>query len=184
MLLLLSGCGSRPELPARSAAVPVGADLSGRWELQGLNEETNSRLVEPDQGIYVPPAGSIRRDQMPERSARTKRSKGPLVHLFIENGRALKISQTAHGLFVSFDRSVVEEYTFGENRVVSLGPIEAQRVSGWDGLRYIVETMDDRGTVLTETWSLKDAGSELVREIKILDGEKELYSSRQVFDRS
>lgn len=105
------------------------------------------------------------------------------MYVFIENGRSLKISQTQHGIFVSFDRSVVEEYTFGENRVVSLGPIEAQRVSGWEGSMYIVETMDDRGATLTETWALAGEGSELIREINIVDGDKQLYSSRQVFDR-
>ena len=48
---------------------------------------------------------------------------------------------------------------------------------------YIVETMDDRGATLTETWALASDGSELIREINIIDGEKQLYSSRQVFDR-
>ncbi len=183
ILLLISGCGSRPELPARSAAVPVGVDFSGRWELQGRNDAADARQVEREQGIYVPPAGSTRRQQTPERSGRNKRSKGTVVHVFIESGRSLKISQTSHGIFVSFDRSVVEEYTFGEKRVVSLGPIEAQRVSGWEGAVYIVETMDERGVILTETWALAGGGSELVREIKIQDGEQQLHSSRQVFDR-
>jgi hypothetical protein len=106
------------------------------------------------------------------------------VHVFIEDGRALQITQTDHGLFVSFDRAVVEEYTFGENRIVSLGPIEAQRVSGWEGPVFVVETMDDRGATLTETWALVNDGRELVREVGIVDGEKQLYSSRQVFDRT
>lgn len=95
----------------------------------------------------------------------------------------LKVTQTEHGLFVSFDRAVVEEYTFGENRRISLGPIEAQRVSGWEGTVLVIETMDERGATLTETWALADEGNELVREIGVADGEKELYTSRQVFDR-
>jgi hypothetical protein len=179
IVLLVGGCGSRPELPARSAAVPPGVDLSGRWELQGHREKPGARQLEREQGIYLPPASAAgRRQQGPERAGGNRRSKSPSVYVFIENGRSLKISQTQHGIFVSFDRSVVEEYTFGENRVVALGPIEAQRVSGWEGPMYIVETMDDRGATLTETWALSSEGSELIREINIVDGE-----SRQVFDR-
>ena len=184
IVLLVGGCGSRPELPARSAAVPPGVDLSGRWELQGHREEPGARQLEREQGIYLPPASAAgRRQPGPERAGGKRRSKSPSVYVFIENGRSLKISQTQHGIFISFDRSVVEEYTFGENRVVSLGPIEAQRVSGWEGSMYIVETMDDRGATLTETWALASDGSELIREINIVDGDKQLYSSRQVFDR-
>jgi len=184
IVVLVGGCASRPELPARSAAVPPGVDLSGRWELQGHSDELDVRQVEREQGIYVPPSGAGRRQQGPVRVGGNRRSKGPSVFVFIEDGRSLKITQTKHGLFISFDRSVVEEYTFGENRLVSLGPIEAQRVSGWEGPMYIVETMGDRGATLTETWALAGAGSELVREVNIVDGEKLLYSSRQVFDRT
>ena len=60
-----------------------------------------------------------------------------------ETGKSLKVTQTEHGFFVSLDRSVVEEFGFGENRIVTLGPIEAQRVSGWEGATYIVETLDE-----------------------------------------
>lgn len=182
--LLAGGCASRPELPARSAAVPPGVDLSGYWELQGHDEAPDAGQAAREQGIYIPPSGAGRRQQGPVRVGGNRRSKGPSVFVFIEDGRSLKITQTKHGIFVSFDRSVVEEYTFGENRKVSLGPIEAQRVSGWEGPVYIVETMDDRGATLIETWALAGDGSELVREINIVDGEKELYASRQVFDRT
>ena len=185
IVLLAGGCASRPELIARSAAVPPGVDLSGRWEMQGYAEEPDARQVEREQGIYLPPASTAgRRQQGPPRAGGIMRTKSPSVYVFIENGRSLKITQTGHGLFVSFDRSVVEEYTFGENRIVALGPIEAQRVSGWEGSMYIVETMDERGATLTETWALAGEGSLLVREVNIVDGNKQLYSSRQVFDRT
>jgi len=94
----------------------------------------------------------------------------------------LRITQTSEGLFISFDRSVVEEYTFGENRTVSVGPIEAQRVSGWVGQELILETMDEQGNVLTETWSLDDGGSILIRNMTMTKGEQQLWSAMQVFD--
>lgn len=184
-VLLAAGCAGRPELPARSAANPVGIDLSGLWVLRGGDNKPTARMGGRDQGIRVPPPSGARNSQQrPGRVAKGDRSKNPSVHVFIENGSLLKITQTAHGLFISFDRAVVEEFTFGENRLVSLGPIEAQRVSGWEGPVLIVETMDDKGATLTETWTLGGEGSELVREIGIVDGEKQLYLSTQVFDRT
>ena len=102
------------------------------------------------------------------------------MHLFLESGKALKVSQTDYGLFFSFDRAVVEEYNFGENRVVSIGPIQAQRVSGWVGPAFVVETMDEDGHVLTERWQLEEGT--LTREISIARGEDLSFSKRQVFD--
>ena len=182
--LVLAGCASRPELPSREAGNAAGVDLSGRWMLRSNPNRPNARPGERDEAIYVPPESSGRRQQTVGRSSRSGSSKGPNVHVFIETGKLLKITQTEHGLFVSFDRAIVEEFTFGENRMVSVGPIEAQRVSGWEGTVFVVETLDDRGALLTETWALDADGSELIREIRMVDNGKELYSTRKVFDRS
>jgi len=184
--LLVAGCAGQPELPARSAANTGGIDFSGRWTLRGSDSENFSRPAERDQTIRLPPksTNTSRRQQSQGRASSRGKSKGPAVHVFIENGRTLKITQTDHGLFISFDRAVVEEYTFGENRTVSLGPIEAQRVSGWKGPVFIVETMDERGVTLTETWALAGDGSELVREIGIVDDEEQLHASKEIFDRT
>ena len=65
----------------------------------------------------------------------------------------------------------------------AVGPIEAQRVSGWEGPTLVVETMDDGGNVLRESWSL-DGGDVLVRDVVIVSGDEETLSVRQVFDRS
>jgi hypothetical protein len=64
------------------------------------------------------------------------------VYVFLETGAYLKVTQTAHALFVSFDRSVVEEFRFGESRIVSVGEVQAQRVTGWQGDSLTVETLD------------------------------------------
>ena len=86
-------------------------------------------------------------------------------------------------MFISYDRSVVEEYTFGENRVTSIGPIEALRVSGWDGDSFVVETLDDTGTTLFETWHLAEDRALLVRDIRISKDEKDSFVRQQLFDR-
>ena len=183
LALLAAGCAAKPQLLPREANNPAGTDLSGRWELRRASGEP---LVAPggrEEGIRLGPVRSERSPQGISRTPRSTRSKGPSVHVFVENGKSLKITQTEYGLFVSYDRAIVEEFTFGENRVVALGPIEAQRVSGWQEGDFIVETMDKQGVTLRETWGLVDGREVLNREIVIMDGEDELYGALQVFDR-
>lgn len=178
--LMLSACGSKPVLLPKSAAVPAGVNFSGRWQLR------------TDEGSKPLSAGAgEEHDRRPsKKSSRntarrpSKRSSGSAVHLFIETGTNLKISQTGDGLFISFDRSIVEEYAFGENRMVSIGPIEAQRVSGWQQSVFVVETLDDQGVLLSESWHLDNGGDLLVRDISVVRGSDEQFSSRQYFERN
>jgi len=108
---------------------------------------------------------------------------GSSVQVFIEYGSVLKITQTKHGIFISYDRSIVEEFTFGENRTVSIGPIKALRASGWDANSFVVETLDETRTTLLESWRLDADNAVLIRDIRISKGEKETSSLQQVFDR-
>ena len=114
---------------------------------------------------------------------RERRPRGASVPVFLEYGTSLKITQTRYGIFISYDRSVVEEYTFGENRLVEIGPIEALRVSGWDGNSFVVETLDGSGTTLFESWRLDADGVVLVRDIRIAKGDQDSFVQKQVFDR-
>lgn len=165
---------------ARSAVVPPGADLSGLWQLR---EEPGSKPMprpQAEPGIRIPPENRTRNAA----TRRPKRSSGAAVTMFLETGASLKISQTGDGLFISFDRAIVEEYTFGENRTVSVGPIEAQRVSGWKERVFVVETLDEQGVLLTESWHLEADGALLVRDITVTRGDSEQFSTRQRFDRT
>jgi len=178
-VLVLASCAAPTELFSRSATNPAGTDLSGRWQIRTESGAPPARAGQQQQTIQMPRRSSSQR-QHTER--RQPRSEGSDVWIFIETGKALRITQTRDGLFISFDRSVVEEFTFGENRTVSVGPIEAQRVSGWVGPELIVETLDEEGNLLTEVWALDEGGSVLVRDISVTKGETQLYTVRQVFD--
>jgi hypothetical protein len=178
-LLLMAGCAAAPQLEPRPGGNPMQVDLSGQWILRG----GEGPAVTKEQTIRMPPSSS-RRTQSGMRPDRGKpRSKDSSVHVFLESGSNLKVTQTDYGLFFSFDRAIVEEYNFGENRLVNVGPIEAQRVSGWDGRSFVVETMDAEGNVLTETWSLDEKGRVLVRDLVITEDDQPGWWSRQVFDR-
>ena len=175
LMLLLAACAARPTLEPRPGGNPEQIDLSGTWALRAGGEMP----VDNEQTIRIP-RRSQKDDAEMRRPVRSTRARGSSVHLFLESGKTLKVSQTDYGLFFSFDRAVVEEYNFGEFRAVSVGPIRAQRSSGWDGDRFVIETMDDEGHVLTERWYLD--GALLVRDIAISAGDEARFSKRREFE--
>ena len=177
--ILLAGCAAAPQLDAKPAGNPNQIDLSGNWTLRG----DVTRPVDSGQTIRIPPAISRTMPASGRTASKRSRSKDSSVHIFLESGKDLRVTQTPYGLFFSFDRAIVEEYAFGENRVVNIGPIEAQRVAGWEGSSFVVETMDEKGNVLVESWTLEDDGNVLIRELRISEREEPVWSSRQVFDR-
>lgn len=175
-LLILYGCASGPVLVPKSAVPPAGVDFSGQWRLReggapGMASTGGQRLE--------PGLTEVNRRRRPSRTSRKSSS----VHIFLETGRSLKVIQTDHGFFVSLDRAVVEEFVFGENRLVAVGPIEAWRVSGWEGAHYIVETQDEQGAVLRDEWRLDASGDVLLRDVSIVARKKVTLSFQQQFDR-
>jgi len=106
------------------------------------------------------------------------------VQVFLETGADVKITQTEDGLFISFDRSIVEEYVFGEHRAASVGPVIAERVSGWDGAAYRIETLDEDGILLTERWYLDAEDQVLRRDVAISEDTDVQFAVTQVFDRA
>lgn len=185
VICLVSACAAREILVPRSAAVPAGIDLSGAWRLRA-SDSADQRAINAairrasgmnDRAIFRPP------DPQDERRRTTRqRSSGGLVHVFLQNGTNLKITQTAGGLFLSFDRAVVEEYRFGENREVRIGPVVADRVSGWEGQAYVAETLDQEGMKLTERFVLLN--NHTLRRTIILRGKnKKEEVLLQTFDR-
>jgi len=177
--VLVVACAAKPQLLPRPGGNPAGIDLSGDWELRGA---VDMPLVQ-EQTIVIPKRSSYPRGETQLPGRRNQRTKGTSAHVFLESGKSLKITQTAYGVFISYDRAVVEEYNFGENRTVSVGPIEAQRVTGWDGPALVVETMDEQGNVLTESWRIDNAGAVLFRDIRIARGDDVKLELEQVFDR-
>ncbi len=179
-LAILSACVAREELVAKSATVPAGIDLSGLWQLHVDSQDTVKRISEAERKAAGSGDNSILK---PDRRSKGSSSKGTFVHVFLETGKSLKVTQNDFGLFISFDRAIVEEYRFGEKRSISVGPILADRVSGWQGNSYVIETLDEDGAKLTETYRLDDDGSKLIRTILIVHRDAGLLDLQQVFDR-
>ena len=169
LLLALSACagGPPPQLTPIGDALPAGVSLDGRWKLRNGAAEAERQ---------------IRRAGY--RSAGGRRgADGPSAYVFLRTGNLLKITQTPYALFVSFDRSVVEEYRFREHRLVNVGPIEADRASGWVDGNYVIQTLDNEGALLEETYALEAGGDVLVRTISVDYDDEEILSLRQVYER-
>ena len=149
--MLLTACGSAAVLLSKPAKVPAGLDFSGDW-------------------VLTASSGTGQRE-----------ARELLVHVFLETGKSLKITQTESGLFLSFDRSVVEEFRFGENREISVGAISAARASGWEDTTYVVETLDEEGAKLIESYRLQNDNRRFKRTIEIWDKNKKKLALEQEF---
>lgn len=163
VMLVVAGCASREVLVHRAAVAPAGVDLSGLWMLVDDAADSNRQIAAAERDA----AGAGDRLFEPRRQSSSRRSKRSLVHVFLETGSNLKITQTSDGLFISFDRAIVEEYRFGEYRRINVGPVEADRSSGWEAGAYVIETLDDDGAKLFERYRLVDGGAGLEREIRV-----------------
>ena len=167
--LALSACAGTapPRLTPIGDVIPAGVSLEGRWQLQADAGNAEQR---------------IRRSEYLSSSGRNG-ADAPSVYVFLRTGRRLKITQTPYALFVSFDRSVVEEYRFREHRLINVGPIAADRASGWVDGRYVIRTLDDDGALLEETYALDPGGDVLVRTVTIDHDNDEILSLRQRYNR-
>ena len=181
---ILSGCAAREELIAKSAAVPAGIDLSGQWQLRADSQDTVKRISEAELEAAGGNESILMAPERESRRSRKQSSDGILVHVFLEIGSSLKITQTPHALFISFDRAIVEEYRFGEKREISVGPVLADRVSGWEGNSYIIETLDQDGAKLIETYRLADGDRRMFRTILIIQNGQSQVDVEQIFDRA
>lgn len=168
--------------------MPAGVDLSGNWIIRSTDPEAQRRLREairktdgiPDDELFRLPT----QQSSQSRSSHNRRVRGGLVYVFLETGSALKITQTPYGLFIAFDRAVVEEFRFGENRIVNVGEVEAQRVTGWEGSQLVVETLDRNSMKLTERFQLSHDGMVLERTINLRSKGGEQETIVQTFDRA
>ncbi|MGI9260493.1 MAG: hypothetical protein ACR2QR_00585 [Woeseiaceae bacterium] len=186
--LVVVACAAPEVLPSRDGTVPSGVDFSGNWQIQSNQREDQQRLrqairrtdgISDDDLFRRPNRDSTDRD----RRSRSSSVKGGLVFVFLETGSSLKVTQTEYGLFISFDRSVVEEYRFGENRFINVGEVEAQRVTGWEGNQLVIDTLDKNSMKMTERLELVDSRNVLERTITFRSKEGEEETVVQRFDR-
>jgi len=186
VLALLTACATGERLEPIDGTVPSGVDLSGNWSVRAASAADQQRV---DEAIRKTDGMKDTDFSVNSRSSRSRQSssrkkKGGLVHVFLETGTRLKVTQTEHGVFVSFNRSVVEEYRFGEVRMISVGEVEAQRVTGWKGDSLVIETLDKNGMKLTDNYRIIDGGQTLQRTFVFRSRDLQEETIVQEFDRT
>lgn len=189
LALIMSACVTPELLDPRSGIVPNDVDLSGYWHIRADGHNSQLRIraaIRKTDGVKDDELFKKSNRQTSSQSHRSRESrvKGGLVFVFLELGERLKVTQTAYGLFISFDRSIVEEFRFGEDRMISVGEIEAQRVTGWEGDTLVVDTLDRNNMKLTERFRLLQNDQVLERTIILRSKTKETESIVQLFDRA
>ena len=184
LAMLLCGCAAREVLDPLPGTVPAGVDLSGTWRIRTDRADQQEQIQAAIRGAEGFKGADFDAMVPTNRSKKRRRSKSGLVHVFLETGDLLKITQTPHALYVSFDRSIVEEFRFGENRMISVGEISAQRVAGWDGAILVVETLDKNSMKLSDRYQLIDGGKKMQRTITFRSKDLTEESFVQEFVRS
>jgi hypothetical protein len=184
---VLAGCGAREVLVPRPGEPPPGVDFSGTWVLRADANAERRRLNEAiARTDGVNERRIVRQVQEPGREGmivERRLETGGLVHVFLQHGKQLKITQTPTARSKLMKSAVVQEYRFGEHREVSVGPVIADRVSGWDGDAYVVETLDEDRMKLTERFELANGGERLLRTIVLRGKNGESVTLVQEFDR-
>ncbi len=188
VMILVAACATPEVLEPRDGTVPTGVDLSGNWVIRNDQREDQRRLSAAirrtdgvkDSDIFQAPD---RQSASASRRGRSSGVKGGLVYIFLETGESLKVTQTPYALFISFDRAIVEEFRFGENRIISIGEVQAQRVTGWSGNQLVVDTLDRNSMKLTDSFQLLNDDDVLERTITLRSKEGESESIVQLFDR-
>ena len=184
---LLVGCAAPEVLDPRPGLAPTAINFSGKWLLRSDKERDDERIRKairitdgvPDDAVFQSSASGTPTGSPSQGS----RLKGGLVYIFLETGSSLQITQTLHGLFISFDRAVVEEFRFGEDRLINIGEVEAQRVSGWEDNELVVETLDKNSMKMTERLKLIEQGLALHRTISLRSRAGDVESFVQIFDK-
>ena len=189
MLPVLYGCAAPEVLMPKGASAPAGVDFSGRWKIRPESTHDQRRINAAINRTDGVDNRTVMREMIrQQRNAqngmrRSGGTSGGLVHLFLETGDLLKITQTPYTLFISFDRAVVEEYSFGENKPINIGGANAYRVSGWEGNTYIIETLGEKGMKLTDRYSLAEDNERLIRRITLRSKDMEEVTIVQELDR-
>lgn len=167
----MSSCASIEELDKYSNKNTSKTDLNGSWEFIGNFEDNKksiaSAVKKTSDVIYqsIKTTGVFDRNNL----SKVKPNSRGVAHLFFENTKKIKITQTNYSLFINFNRSVVEEYSFGEVKKITLGNVIARRSSGWVNNSYRIETLDDYGMKITEEYKLTGSSNNLERMLIFRD---------------
>lgn len=185
LMLSLNGCASIEELDKYSNNSLNEIDLNGSWVFSGKFED-NKQSIESaiKQTNNVNYRGIKTTGVFDGRNtSKVKRNSRGVAHLFFENTNKIKITQTKYSLFINFNRSIVEEYSFGEVKKITIGNVIARRSSGWVNNVYRIDTLDDYGMKITEEYKLVNSSNILERLLIFRDRDLNEISVLQTYQK-
>lgn len=185
LMLSLNGCASIEELDKYSNNSLNEIDLNGSWVFSGKFED-NKQSIESaiKQTNNVNYRGIKTTGVFDGRNtSKVKRNSRGVAHLFFENTNKIKITQTKYSLFINFNRSIVEEYSFGEVKKITIGNVIARRSSGWFNNVYRIDTLDDYGMKITEEYKLVNSSNILERLLIFRDRDLNEISVLQTYQK-
>ena len=177
-LILLTACASNEVLNKLPIKAEAEIDISGRWVFVGdyqSNQKKIDKAIDQSSGIIyrrIKTTGVFTETQ----NASSKKNAWGVSHLFFKNAKILRITQTDYALYIDFNRSIVEEYNFGELKKITIGNVNASRSSGWNGTQYQIDTLDNHGMKITEKYTISDDMNILTRSIVFRD--KSLHDTK------
>ncbi|MEC9415712.1 MAG: hypothetical protein VYC67_03870 [Pseudomonadota bacterium] len=170
-LMLVTACSSNEVLNKLPANSDTKINISGRWVFDGdylSNEMKINKTIDQSSGIIYQRIKTT--GVFPEaQAARPKKNAWGVAHLFFKNAKVLRITQTDYALYVDFNRSIVEEYNFGELKNVTIGKVSASRSSGWFSNQFQIDTLDSHGMKITEKYTISGDMNTLTRNIIFRD---------------
>ena len=178
--MILISCSTNETLVNFNQDPEEVTNLGGSWEYiaklngqQDLNEAIN-RIIGPNnkRNIFSSSANQ-----------QNKRNSDYVAHLFLRDANRIKITQTRYALYIDFNRSIVEEYKNNRIETIELGEIKVQRSSGWQNGYYLIDTLDDRGMKITETYSLVNQNKNLQRKIILRDKDENEVVIERLYNR-
>ncbi len=170
-LIFLTACASNEALNKLPIKSETEINISGRWIFVGdyqSNQKKINKAIDRSSGIIyrrIKTTGVFSEVQ----DTRPKKNAWGVAHLFFKNAKILRITQTDYALYIDFNRSIVEEYNFGELKKITIGNVSASRSSGWNGIQYQIDTLDDHGMKITEKYTISDDINTLRRSIVFRD---------------
>jgi|TARA_B100001094_G_scaffold329_1_gene321 hypothetical protein len=182
LFMILNGCAT-PETPNKFGLLENSAiNMNGYWEYIGDYNENEKQIIsaiKDSSGVVYRAIKTTGVFDGKSNEKVRKNSRG-VAHLFFENSKKIQITQTNYSIFINFDRSIVEEYSFGELKKIQLGNVSAMRSSGWVDKSYFIETLDAYGMKITEKYSLT-ANNNLERIIIFRDNKMNDVKIEQLY---
>ena len=182
LFMILNGCAT-PETPNKFGLLENSTiNMNGYWEYIGDYNENEKQIIsaiKDSSGVVYRAIKTTGVFDGKSNEKVRKNSRG-VAHLFFENSKKIQITQTNYSIFINFDRSIVEEYSFGELKKIQLGNVSAMRSSGWVDKSYFIETLDAYGMKITEKYSLT-ANNNLERIIIFRDNKMNDVKIEQLY---